>query len=94
VGDAQDLALEVVLAAVGGDAELAQRARDLAAVDVAGQLDRGDHGRPLVRVAVELEPERGRAGAGGPGEHVVPGPHVLQPLVLDHRQRDVEPEEQ
>ena len=33
VGDPQDLALEVVLAAVGGDAELAQRAGDLAAVD-------------------------------------------------------------
>jgi hypothetical protein len=36
VGDPDDLALELVLAAVGGDAELAQRARDLAAVDRLG----------------------------------------------------------
>ena len=36
VGDPDDLALEVVLAAVGGDAELAQRAGDLVAVDRSG----------------------------------------------------------
>jgi hypothetical protein len=40
VGDPQDLALEVVLAAVGRDAELAQDAGDLASVDAAGQLSR------------------------------------------------------
>src|SRR5215210_5848539 len=38
VGDPQDAALELLLAAVGGDAELAQRARDLAAVDRVRQL--------------------------------------------------------
>src|SRR5829696_1610381 len=48
VGDPQDAALELLLAAVGGDAELAQRARDLAAVDRLGQLDGGDHARALV----------------------------------------------
>jgi hypothetical protein len=37
MGDPQDLALEVVLAPVGGDSELAQRAGDLASVDVFGQ---------------------------------------------------------
>jgi hypothetical protein len=35
VRDPQDLALQVILPAVGGDPELAQRAGDLAAVDVA-----------------------------------------------------------
>ena len=82
MGDAQDLALEVVLAAVGGDAELAQRAGDLAAVDVARQLDRGDDRRALVGVAVELEAERarrrrawrGRAGRGGPRRRRGPPP--------------------
>ena len=59
-------------------------AGDLAAVDVAGQLDRGHHGRALVRVAVEVEPERERAGARGAGEQVVARPDVLEPLLLDH----------
>ena len=50
VGDPQDLALEVILAAVGGDPELAQRAGDLVAVHVGGQLERGDDRRALVGV--------------------------------------------
>ena len=93
VGDPQDPALEVVLPAVGGDAELAQRARDLAAVDVLRQLDRGDDGRALVGVAEELEPDRGDAGAGGAGEQRVAGEDVVEALRLDHVERDVEPEE-
>ena len=86
--------MRCVLAAVGGDAELAQRAGHLAAVDVAGELDRGHDRRALVRVAVQVEPEPGDAGARGAGEQVVAGPDVLQALLLDHAQRDVEAEEQ
>ena len=37
------------------------------------QLDRGHDGRALVRVAEELEAERGDAGAGGAGEQRVAG---------------------
>ena len=81
VGDADDLALELVLAAVGGDAELAQRARDLAAVDRLRQLDRGDDVRALVGVAEELEAERGDAGARGAGQQRVALEDVLEPLV-------------
>src|SRR3954451_15670033 len=58
VRDPQDLALELLLAAVGGDAELAQRPGHLAAVDdpiLPTQLDGGHHGRALVRVAVDVE---------------------------------------
>src|SRR4051795_3903378 len=94
VGDADDPALELVLPAVGGDAELAQRARDLAAVDRVRQLDGGDHRGALVGVAVDLEPDRLGAGAGGAGEQLVAGEDVLQPLLLDHVERDVEAEEQ
>ena len=94
VGDPDDLALELVLAAVGGDAELAQRARDLAAVDRLRQLDRRDDVGALVGVAEQLEPERGDAGARGAGEQRVAGEDVLDALRLDHVERDVEPEEQ
>ena len=80
VGDPEDLALQVVLAAVGGDPELAQRAGDLAAVDRLRQLDRGDDVGALVRVAVQLEAERGDAGAGRAGEQIVAGEDVVQPL--------------
>ena len=90
VGDPQDLALQVVLAAVGGDAELSQGAGHLAAVDRARQLERGDDGGALVRVAVELEAEAGDAGAGGAGEQVVAGEDVVQALLLDQVERDVE----
>ncbi len=94
VGDPDDLALELVLAAVGGDAELAQRARDLAAVDRLRQLDRGDDVGALVGVAEELEAERGGAGAGGAGQQRVAGEDVLEALLLDHVERDVEAQEQ
>ena len=94
VGDPQDPALEVVLAAVGGDAELAQAAGHLAAVDVVRQLDGGHDRRALVRVAEQVEPHRGDAGAGGAGEQVVAGEDVVQALLLDQAERDVEPEEQ
>ena len=94
VGDPDDLALELVLAAVGGDAELAQRARDLAAVDRLRQLDRRDDVRALVGVAEQLQAERGDAGARGAGEQRVAGEDVLDALLLDHVERDVEAEEQ
>src|SRR5215210_9337759 len=94
VGDPQDPALELLLAAVGGDAELAQRARDLAAVDRVRQLHGGDHGRALVGVAVDLQPDGGRAGAGRAGEQRVAGQDVLDALLADHVERDVEAEEQ
>src|SRR4051794_24617862 len=55
VRDPQDPALELLLAAVGGDAELAQGAGHLATVDRLRQLDGGHHGRALVRVAVDVE---------------------------------------
>ena len=90
VGDPEDLALQVVLAAVGGDAELAQGAGHLAAVDRARQLERGDDRGALVRVAVELEAEARDAGAGGAGEQVVAGEDVVQALLLDQVERDVE----
>src|SRR5215210_1540506 len=70
VRDPQDPALELLLAAVGGDAELAQCPRHLATVDGVGQLDGGDHGRALVGVAVDVEPDRAGAGAVGAGEQV------------------------
>jgi hypothetical protein len=74
VRDPQDAALELVLAAVGGDAELAQRARDLGAVDRVRQLDRGDDRRALVGIAEQVEARgrrrrrawRGRAAGGAP----------------------------
>ena len=94
VGDPQDPALEVVLAAVGGDPEPPQGAGDLAAVDVLRQLERGHHGRALVRVAEQLEAHRGDAGAGRAREQPVAGHHIVEALVLDHAERDVEPEEQ
>src|SRR4051812_15874995 len=94
VGDPDDLALELVLAAVGGDAELAQRARDLAAVDRLRQLDGGDDVGALVRVAEQLQPERRDAGAGGAGEQRVAGEDVLDALLVDEVERDVQSEEQ
>ena len=50
--------------------------------------------RALVRVAVELEAERGDAGAGGAGEQVVAGEDVVQALLLDQVERDVEAHEE
>src|SRR5829696_4217119 len=94
VGDPQDPALELLLAAVGGDAELAQRAGHLAAVDRVRQLDGRHDGGALVGVAVDVEPEAGGAGARGAGEEVVAAPDVLEALLGDHVERDVEAEEQ
>src|SRR5215210_721946 len=94
VRDPQDLALELLLAAVGGDAELAEGAGDLAAVDRLRQLDGGDHGRALVRVAEDAEAHCGGAGPRSAGEQVVARPHVLDALRLDHVERDVETEEE
>src|SRR3954452_4407392 len=94
VRDPQDLALELLLAAVGGDPELAQGAGDLAAVDGVRQLDGGDHGRALVGVAEDVEADRRGPGARGATQQVVARPHVLDALVLDHVEGDVEPEEE
>src|SRR3954452_12727045 len=94
VSDPQDLALELLLAPVGGDPELAQRAGHLAAVDRLRQLEGGDDGRALVGVAEDLEPDGGGPGARGASEQRVACEDVLQPLLLDHVQRDVEAEEQ
>src|SRR3954471_18796272 len=80
VGDPDDPALELVLTAVGGDAELAQRARDLAAVDRLRQLDRGHDRGALVRIAEQVEPDPRGTGARGAGEQVVAGEDVVQPL--------------
>src|SRR5215212_7750659 len=55
VRDPQDPALELLLAAVGGDAELAQGAGDLLAVDRVGQLHGGDDRAALVGVAEDVE---------------------------------------
>src|SRR4051812_19819337 len=80
VGDPDDPALELVLAAVGGDAELAQGARDLAAVDRIRELDGGDDRAALVGVAEDLQPDRLGAGAGGAGKQVVAGPNSSHSL--------------
>src|SRR3954468_14645333 len=90
VGDPQDLALELLLAAVGGDPQLAQGAGHLATVDRVGQLHGCDDRRALVRVAVDVEAHPGRAGARRAREQVVARPHVLEALRLDHVERDVE----
>src|SRR3954467_11753044 len=94
VGDPHDPALELLLAAVGGDPEPAQGTGHLAAVDRVGQLHGGDDGRALVRVAVDVEADRAGAGARGAGEQVVARPHVLDALLSDHVERDVAPGEQ
>src|SRR5215210_4455248 len=94
VGDPQDLALELLLAAVGGDPELAQRAGHLAAVDRLGQLDRRDDRGALVRVAVDVEADRGGAGARGAREQRVAGEDVVEALLADHVECDVEAEEE
>ena len=92
--DAQDAPLEVVLTAVGGDPELAQRARDLVAVDVGRQLERGHDRRALVGIAEEVEPEGGDAGARGAGEQRVALEHVRQALLEDQVERDLEAPDQ
>src|SRR3954447_25397182 len=94
VRDPQDPALELLLAAVGGDPELAQGTWDLAAVDRVGQLDGGDHGRALVRVAEDVQADRRGAGARGAAQQIVARPDVLDALFLDHVERNVEPEEE
>src|SRR3954451_16285412 len=94
VRDPDDPALELVLAAVGGDPKLAQGAGDLAAVDRVGQLDGGHDRAALVGVAEDLEPDRLGAGAGRAGQQLVAGEDVLQPLLEDHVERDVEAEEE
>src|SRR3954454_3362658 len=68
VRDPQDPPLELLLPAVRGDPELAQRAGDLAAVDRVRQLHRGDHARALISVAVDVEADRPSAGARGAAE--------------------------
>src|SRR4051812_8943704 len=84
VGDPDDPALELVLAAVGGDAELAQGARDLAAVDRIRELDGGDDRAALVGVAEDLQPDRLGAGAGGAGKQVVAGGEGLPAPLPGH----------
>src|SRR5438477_560457 len=82
VGDAQDAALELALAAVGRDAALAQQPGDLGPVDALGQLDRGHHGRALVGIAEQVEAEAGGPRAGGAREQIVAGEYPLQSLLL------------
>src|SRR4051794_5354167 len=74
VRDPQDPALELLLAAVGRDPELAHCAGDLAAVDRVREIDSGDHARALVRVAEDVEADRRGAGARGAAEEVVARP--------------------